>query len=53
MRLYYCLILFCRLLVEGLHRTEPFEASDDVETVAGSNGALLTLVNDAGSQGSN
>ena len=40
-----------RLLDEGLHYTRSFEMSDDVETVAGSNGALLTLVNDTGSQG--
>lgn len=38
------------LLVEGLHQTESFETSNDVETVAGSNGALVTLVNDTGSQ---
>ena len=40
-----------RLLVVGLHHTEEFETSDGIETLAGINGALVTLVNDTGSQG--
>ena len=44
-------IFSARLLVEGLHHTGPFEMSDDIETLAGVNGALVTLVDDTGSQG--
>ena len=40
-----------RLLVEDLHHTEAFEISDGIEALAGINGALVTLVNDTGSQG--
>ena len=45
------IIFSARLLAEGLHHTGPFETSDDIETLAGINGALVTLVSDTGSQG--
>ena len=44
-------IVIGRLLDEGMHHAGSFATSEDIETIAGSNGALLTLVNDAGSQG--
>lgn len=40
-----------RLLVDGLHHQGSYETSDDVENAAGDSGALVTLVNDARSQG--